>query len=190
MNKYTEIAQQTRQNLLDAFWELYCEKRIEKITVRELTAKAGYSRGTFYEYFTDVYDVLEQLEQSLLPKVEDIPQLMPEDGRDESPADAFMKLYSESSAYYSVLLGDKGDPAFATKMKNGIKERLLTQLGEETKATREFDYELEYMLSAMIGILTYWFGQGEDISKEELVQMIHELMDSERLRNLALKLGM
>ena len=35
MNKRTEITAQTKQNIIDAFWDLYCEKRIEKITVIE-----------------------------------------------------------------------------------------------------------------------------------------------------------
>ena len=51
MGKYEEVSARTRQNLMDAFWELYCEKRIEKITVREITAKAGYNRGTFMNTF-------------------------------------------------------------------------------------------------------------------------------------------
>ena len=61
MKKQPEITVQTKQNLTDAFWQIYCTKRIDKITVRDITTKAGYNRGTFYEYFRDVYDVLEQI---------------------------------------------------------------------------------------------------------------------------------
>ena len=50
MRKREEITAQTKQNIIDAFWALYCEKRIEKITVRDITNKAGYNRGTFYEF--------------------------------------------------------------------------------------------------------------------------------------------
>lgn len=76
MKKQPDItSSQTRQNLIDAFWSLYCEKRIEKITVKEITQKAGYNRGTFYEYFTDVYDMLEQIEQSLIPTIEELPPI-------------------------------------------------------------------------------------------------------------------
>ena len=31
MKKREHITRQTKQNIVDAFWELYCEKRIEKI---------------------------------------------------------------------------------------------------------------------------------------------------------------
>lgn len=187
MAKYKEISTQTRQNLIDAFWELYCEKRIEKITVREITTKAGYNRSTFYEYFNDVYDVLEQIEESLLPNIEDMPPLLPTMGNESVPIDSFIKLYSSSSKYYTVLLGDNGDPAFAGKIKNGIKEKLLEQL-ETSESNMEIDYTLEYMLSAMIGILTYWFKNNENISKEDLVKLMYELMNSEGINKLVMKL--
>ncbi len=187
MAKYKEISTQTRQNLIDAFWELYCEKRIEKITVREITTKAGYNRSTFYEYFNDVYDVLEQIEESLLPNIEDMPPLLPTMGNESVPIDSFIKLYSSSSKYYTVLLGDNGDPAFAGKIKNGIKTKLLEQL-ETSESNMEIDYTLEYMLSAMIGILTYWFKNNENISKEDLVKLMYELMNSEGINKLVMKL--
>ncbi len=187
MAKYKEISTQTRQNLIDAFWELYCEKRIEKITVREITTKAGYNRSTFYEYFNDVYDVLEQIEESLLPNIEDMPPLLPTMGNELVPIDSFIKLYSSSSKYYTVLLGDNGDPAFAGKIKNGIKGKLLEQL-ETSESNMEIDYTLEYMLSAMIGILTYWFKNNENISKEDLVKLMYELMNSEGINKLVMKL--
>ncbi len=184
MSKYKEISAQTRQNLMDAFWELYCEKRIEKITVREITTKAGYNRGTFYEYFVDVYDVLEQIEVSLLPDIEDMPPLLPT-LEAELSIDSFIKLYSSSSQYYTVLLGDNGDPAFAAKIKNSMKAKLLGQIGELGEHNLELDYALEYMLSAMIGILTYWFQSGENIPKEKLIRLMYELMGSDGLKRLA-----
>jgi AcrR family transcriptional regulator len=190
MAKYKEITAQTRQNIIDAFWELYCEKRIEKITVREITTKAGYNRSTFYEYFIDVYDVLDKIEQSLLPDLEDMPPLLPAMGKEPLPIDSFIKLYSSSSKYYTVLLGDNGDPAFAGKIKNGIKAKLMSQIADSNQDNLEIDYALEYMLSAMIGILTYWFKNGENLAKEDLVRLMYELMGSEGLLKLARKLKM
>jgi hypothetical protein len=55
---------------------LYMTRRIDKITVREVTTKAGYKRGTFYEYFRNVYDVLEQIEAQAPPSFEEFPPMM------------------------------------------------------------------------------------------------------------------
>ena len=70
MNRQTQVTDQTRTNLREAFWELYAEKSIEKITVREITDRAGYNRATFYLYYRDVYDVLEQVEDTVVGGIE------------------------------------------------------------------------------------------------------------------------
>lgn len=183
-----EVSVQTRQNLMDAFWEIFTHKRLEKITVREVTSRAGYNRGTFYAYFSDVYDVLEQIEASLLPDLSDMPPLERSDIDAMLSADSFIKFYENGKKYYPVLLGDNGDPVFARKMKNGIKSKLLERLDEWEKQDVKVDYALELMLSAMIGILTYWFGNDENLPKEELVKLVYEVMGGNGLSGLAHKL--
>lgn len=128
MKNNAEIVSKTKQDLIDAFWFLYCEKRIEKITIKEITVKAGYNRSTFYEYFTDIYDVLEQIENSLIPNLDELPPISILNKNNEIPLNMFLKLYEKNEKYYSVLLGDNGDPAFATKLKNSVKPLLKEAL--------------------------------------------------------------
>jgi len=66
MKKQPEITERTKAILTDAFWQLYCQKDIHNISVKEITDKGGFNRSTFYQYFTDVYDVLNQIEDSLI----------------------------------------------------------------------------------------------------------------------------
>ena len=101
MKKNPEVVTKTKQNLIDAFWTLYCEKRIEKITVKEITQKAGYNRGTFYEYFIDVYDVLEQIETSIIPNINELPPIAMSARDLGMPLDIFMGLYEQNDKYYS-----------------------------------------------------------------------------------------
>ncbi len=69
MKKQPAVTEQTRANLRAAFWSLYQEKPTSKITVREITDRAGYNRATFYLYYRDVYDLFEQIEQEILDDV-------------------------------------------------------------------------------------------------------------------------
>ena len=64
--KQPQVTEQTKANLTSAFWSLYEEKPIEKITVREIAERAGYNRATFYLYYRDVYDLFEQLEDEIM----------------------------------------------------------------------------------------------------------------------------
>lgn len=47
------------QLLADSFKELACQNPIEKITIKEITDRAGVIRTTFYNHFQDKYELLE-----------------------------------------------------------------------------------------------------------------------------------
>ena len=45
--------------LAESFKELAMQRSIEKITIKEITDKAGVIRPTFYNHFQDKYELLE-----------------------------------------------------------------------------------------------------------------------------------
>ena len=185
MNKQPELTAQTKQNLTDAFWQLYCTKRIDKITVKAITLLAGYNRGTFYEYFTDIYDVLEQIENSLLPASHELPPLDFSAGASPFSTDIFVKMYTDHSKYYVVLFGDNGDPSFQSKMKNRLKPMIKKKLISQGIADDfELDYTLEFTLSAMIGVLSYWFKQEKKLPIENLIKLIYNFMQNGIIKKL------
>jgi AcrR family transcriptional regulator len=185
MLKQKKITMQTRQNLIDAFWSLYRVRRIESITIKEITQKAGYNRGTFYEYFTDVYDVLHQIEDTLIPRIDELPPIQLTEKQLGMPLDLFLDLYEKNSKYYSILLGDNGDPAFATKLKNATKPILLEAFNRNSVYTdTELDYILEYILSAMIGIMSHWFTRDKDLPVTRLIELVHDLMGSSMIQRI------
>lgn len=188
MSKRVEITAQTKQNIIDAFWSLYCEKGIEKITVKDIANKAGYNRGTFYEYFSDVYDVLEDVENSLIPTLDELPPVSIPTGTLGMPLDSFFELYKQNNKYYSVLLGENGDPAFASKLKNSIKPTIMQIFSDNPNVDqKEMDYILEYTLSAMIGIMSYWFKQTDVLANDKLHELINRLMEQGVMKQLPQK---
>ena len=49
--------QRTRMNIRDAFIELRSRKPSEKITVKELAEAAFINKATFYQHYSDLYDL-------------------------------------------------------------------------------------------------------------------------------------
>jgi len=192
MNKKPDITAQTRANILEAFWSLYRVKRIDQITVKEITSKAGYNRGTFYEYFRDVYDCLEQIELQVLPSLDELP---PKPGIDEGPSKIFqdfLDLYEEKLNYYQVLLGEHGDPRFQSRLIESIKRTLFTQpqfgtiepLPDSSNRSLDLDIFLEYHLSGMISILRYYYEKEIPIPKAEIMSKIHTLLLGNQMKSL------
>jgi AcrR family transcriptional regulator len=177
MKKQPEQTARTRQNLIDAFWSLYAKNPIQTISVKAIAAKAGYNRGTFYEYFTDVYSVLEHIEQSILPRSPDElpPRTLVTETGAEQPLDAFIRMFEQNRKYYVVLLGERGDPAFPGRIKRRVRpilERMLSGSGDEF----EIDITIEFVLSAMIGVLSYWFSRQDKPPSAKLLAHMYDLM--------------
>lgn len=59
----------TCRQLVKALCELTREKPLYRITVQELSAAAGVSRGTFYLHFSDIFDMYEKLEADVLENI-------------------------------------------------------------------------------------------------------------------------
>lgn len=189
MNKHEEAAKQTRQNLMDAFWALYSEKRIEKITVREITQKAGYNRGTFYEYFVDVHDVLEKIESTLIPGLDELPPATIHGKNLGMPLELFIDLFEKNGPYYTVLLGENGDPSFPSKLKGSTKPILLSAITRPPDLSEtELDFVLEYVLSAMVGVMGFWLKNNKPLSAVKLIRLMNGLMQNELTRSIAFPL--
>ncbi|WP_198927572.1 TetR/AcrR family transcriptional regulator [Tissierella creatinophila] len=175
----------TKQTIKDAFWELYKEKKIEKITVKDITLKAGYNRSTFYAYFTDVYDILEQIEEDLMPGIEHLPSI--DKSREHSP-DFFkniITIYEKNSDYYSVLLSENGDPRFSIKMKNVFKSMMMEAITNRVNISpEEIDYALEFLVGATLSIIKHWFDQNKNIPMEQLIPLMYKLMDNRFVQEL------
>ena len=64
----------TRKQLRECLVTLLKQKKVQDITVRELTELADLNRGTFYLHYKDVFDLLEQTETELLGKLNSVIQ--------------------------------------------------------------------------------------------------------------------
>ena len=56
----------TRMLIRQAFTGLLQEKPVQSISIKELCAGAGINRGTFYAHYTDIYDLMGQIEEEML----------------------------------------------------------------------------------------------------------------------------
>ena len=62
----------TKKQLRGALTSLLLEKDISRVTVRDVADLADVNRGTFYAHYSDVYDLLHQLEDDLLRRLDDV----------------------------------------------------------------------------------------------------------------------
>ena len=66
----TAKSEQTRKRIVHTFLSLIEEKKWDKITVKELCARSEITRGTFYQYYSDIYELMEQIQETLLKDIQ------------------------------------------------------------------------------------------------------------------------
>ena len=179
MKKQPEITEQTKNNLRAAFWTLYRQKPIEKITVKEVTDLAGYNRGTFYLHYKDLYDLFGQIEDEILDSIHKVVEEARTKKKvfDLSDQMGFlMKLMQTHSHYASVLLGPKGDPRFVARLKEIIWP-LLNQYFVPTKENSPYEMELlaEFYLSGILAAVSRWLSEPEMSIEQFLSFMIQNI---------------
>jgi len=171
---------ETKERIRDAFFELYATKKIERISIKEITEKAQLNRGTFYVYYKDIYDLLEKTEdeliEELMEKIKHIVTLILRD-EDIDPFLPPLEFYQRYSKFLRVLLGLNGDPNFVHKIKKIIKKTLREIFRkEQIPQVENLEYVMEYISSAQIGIISYWLVENNmELPIAELGYMIKQI---------------
>lgn len=180
MSQESQRVMETKERIRDAFFELYATKKIERISIKEITEKAQLNRGTFYVYYKDIYDLLEKTEDELIEELMDkIRALIVMILRDQNIAPFLppIEFYKRYSKFLRVLFGANGDPNFVFKIK-GIIKKTLRELFEKENIPKveNMEYVMEYISSAQIGIISYWLIENNmELPVAELGNMIKQI---------------
>lgn len=176
MNKQPLKTAKTRQAIIDAFWELSAAQGMDKVTISAVSRRAGLNRGTFYEYFVDLPELISKEEDVIIADLRERMKSGIREGgfqnfeliSEQRILDAFT-LYDDK---LFMLIGKNGDPNFRARV-----------IEEASKAVREVfrpfensEYIVAYLTSAFMGVLTYWHETGKQIGNMELAWMIHTLV--------------
>jgi Transcriptional regulator len=170
MKKQPETTEKTRQSFIGVFCELYCQKPIEKITVQEIANKSGFNRSTFYQYFTDVYDLLGFVENDILDYIRE--KFKNTEQADINPRDILL-LFEEKGTYLNALLGDYGNIRFIEKLKGEFfSDEQNYCFPKDIQVT---PYLLEFQISTSFSLLRLWQRRQKDLPLEELLNLIQNL---------------
>ncbi len=174
--KQPEVTAETKQNIMEAYWELYTSDVQGRITVKMITDRAGYNRGTFYAHFLDMEDLQSQIEDELLPSEENFEKLKEATFSKNSQQiiEIFMQVDKSLDQKLSFLLGPRGSLSFQTKLKTTLKKMILKYASLDLQESESIvDYKAEILCSIFYATLCYWYDQGSRLfSKEEMIRLM------------------
>lgn len=174
-----------KRRIKDAFWQLYQERPIEDIGIKEIVALAGCNRTTFYYHYKNIHELLDDIEQECI--IQEVPYLVVDVIHNNKNHVALLELISAKKDVLeriSLLLGPNGDPAFAQKLKDVIFARwreLICEPGEDLP--REKQIILEYLISGMLGLVSN-ISSGAHFTVEEIAGVMMRLYSAGLLKSI------
>ncbi|WP_339313590.1 TetR/AcrR family transcriptional regulator [Paenibacillus sp. FSL M7-0896] len=147
MKKQPQITEKTRQRFIEVFCELYSQKPVEKISIQEISNRSGYNRSTFYQYSTDIYELLDAVESNLLLDIK------------TELADKELSMHSVQDALSSL---DKKDIPMEQYL-NLPQNHALTP------------YFIEFYLTTTLSLFRLWLQSDKDVPPEEFIKLAENL---------------
>lgn len=173
MKKQPEITAKTKAKIMNAFWELYRESRIEKISIGAIMKKAGYNRGTFYEYFIDIYDLLDQFEDQILDRFSSkSDEYFRHNSKDHIDLGELSRgvamVLSQYEEELFILLSKES--TFRQKISNNIRDRAFHLIGLD-ESDPYIEYYINYIVFNLTNMLAYWHSTGKKLPVEEILSI-------------------
>ena len=166
----------TKRAIRNAFAKLMVEKDINDITIIELAETADINRKTFYNYYSGVYQVVEDIENDISQSYEELLGDIEFTKTMEAPYSLFERfsiLINMDPEFFGYLLSMNGNKALITRimnlLKNKTREKMVSQLDvEEYRA----EIMIDYILSGMLSVYQHWFNSDKSVPIEEVTQII------------------
>lgn len=176
---YISIMEDLKRTLAQAFKELLCKGPIEKITIKDITDKAGVTRTTFYNHFHDKYEILEWIiEEDILKSVE---PLIENDLFPEMVVLVFSCLAKEKEFFQHAILVE-GQNSFESIALKCIKKTFTYVVNEKSAGKRHSypwltpDLIAEYYAHSLMFVIKEWIKTDMTISPKEMSQIYDYLL--------------
>ena len=171
--------------LADSFKELLLEKPVEKITIKEITDRAGVIRVTFYNHFQDKYELLEWIcrEEVVNPA-----RILLWNGMQKEAFTFMFNNILKNKEFYSQVARLEGQNSFGSIVQNCFAEIIVDYVNEHSaNGKRKYEWLTpewvgQYYSQAMTFILMSWIKSGMTVEPADMVEMYefvasHSLID-------------
>ena len=151
----------TKRAIKTAFAKLLAQRDINDITVSDIAALADINRKTFYNYYAGVHEVMDELENELVGRIDEVLTEFDFTANKDTPYLVFEKLTSivnTDTEFLGFLLGGRSNPGLTLKLTEMLKGRTKEVLMKYFRMREDkLDLMLEFMVPGMVAVYQRWF---------------------------------
>ena len=166
----------TKRLLRESLLTCLQEKPLERISVKELCARAGVNRSTFYLHYDTQNSLMREMEDdAILQTQRHLENVSPDIGTTRYIT-AFLQYVRENGALFRTLLNAPGQDSFRSRFiaesLSHVKSGIRLDPGEPLS-----DYIYAYLLNGSLAIIQCWAASDFRLPAEQIAILIFRLSD-------------
>lgn len=171
----------TKLFLKQALITLLKEKRISKITVKEICHLADVNRSTFYAHYADLYELLDEFENDIIGEMGLFLQSY-ETERDKNAinniTEKLIEFIGSKHEHCEILLNEQSGSAFEQKIRDVANQFLINEWQNiPIRDQALVDYVSAFIVSGSIQVVKTWLNNGRSKSPREIALLITDLIN-------------
>lgn len=166
----------TNMVIKNSFIQLLQDKPLNKITVTSICEMSSINRATFYKYYADPYDLLQQIEAELILDLQKIIEKTSSDNVEEILVTVLNKV-KENGDVYAILFSNHGDNTFTSRVFSLCYQTTRLRLHELVPGISPAQQEWLYyfMAQGCVSIINSWAQNGMREEPLEVAQFMTRL---------------
>ena len=162
--KIDKRSQRTREALKKTLAQMMIKQNINDITIKNLVVLANINRSTFYLHYTDIFDLLQEMENDIISQIQKVLDSYPSLSRAQTNRDSL-----------KALMGYHGDAFFIQRMEDVIESKVRKQINLIYCFNNSIapEYVYSFLRSGCIGMLKTWIFSDCVTPPEEMAVFVY-----------------
>ncbi|MBQ6499296.1 MAG: TetR/AcrR family transcriptional regulator [Ruminococcus sp.] len=169
----------TKRAIKNALMRLLNDRDINDITISDIAAQADINRKTFYNYYSGVHEVIDEMEDDIISHVDEALTDIDFIDNLENPYLIFEKLTSVISTdmdTFGYLLGMNTNVGLLSKMVDLLKAKVKSVILPVVELDElRLNLMLEFMITGMVAVYKRWFNSDRRASIDEISRQMNIL---------------
>ncbi len=179
--KVDRRVRKTRKQLREGLARLLEKKSIRDIKVKELVEEVDINRSTFYLHYSDIYDMLEKIEEELFEEIQTAMKNHPisADAQSQAFIRQIFQIMDDNRAICKALCGPNGDMAFVTRMEDVVGSKAVQVIEPLFKIEKkQLRYSYAYCLNGCVGLIKMWLLNDGKETPEQMADIMYHMVSN------------
>lgn len=185
MQDKKDLSVSTQDLLKTAFIDLYLKKPLHKISINELASTCHISRGTFYLYYKNISDLLENIEDDFIRDIMTLNSTVILEALKRNPdPDTYIKPYAGMLSFitknkktFRALLNGSESLSFRRKYLDNIKRNVATMFEIDRRIREDcWDLSCAFHAGGVVSLFEAWMNENYQSDPLKIASIVYKAL--------------